>query len=552
MSRRVSVLITAAVLAAIGGATPVPAQQSQAGGDVGTAGTLQADAADAGNVVELTFTRPTTVPFDPLVSVQAGSVTTVMKDALGETSAFASAVYPGDLVAGAGGLIGLLGFPVGQQVLPPDHPISQLYRSFPALIPPYPLASRGSFPGEPGRKIDVLADITQTFPLPVPLQVEGAVQETNVNEGFTTAAARLGTFRLAVPAGPVIGAIPGLSQAVSQAQALLKPFVGGANPVDGFVVEVRGANASSSLLEDEAAGVVQSQTETVVSELNLLGGLVRLGRLRTFIERTADQRGVQDLRHGFEVGAITVLGANARLTEGGLELADARIPTGAAGAVQSALDTFMERAGIEIVPPTTQSSGSARAVRALGISMAFTNPPIPAVLPPGTGRIIVDVGRITSTLSATTATPAERSAGLSDGGLPGEGADTFPGEGGGNAGSSTPGLSGLPAGGAATAGPLPADLTSGDGVVGFAGGREPGASLTGGEVPLATAAPPAGNGASAPEALVSFGNRPGEAPTDPARVLHDRMKTLSERLFLASLAAVGLGAVVLRRRVGVF
>lgn len=546
MNRRAPLLL-AAVLAALGGAAPVPAQQSPAAGDNAPAGTLQADAADAGNVLELTFTRPTTVPFDPLTSVQAGSATTVMKDALGEISAFASAVYPGDLIAGAGGLIGLLGFPVGQQVLPPNHPISELYRSFPALIPPYPLASRGSFPGEPGRKIDVLADVTQTFPLPVPLQVEGAVQETNVNAGFTTAAARLGTFRLAVPAGPVIGAIPGLSQAVSQAQAILKPFVGSANPVDGFLIEARGANTSSSLLEDEAAGVVQSQTETLVSDLSLLGGLVQFGRVRTFIERVSDQGGVHDRRHGFEIGAISVLGAHARLTEGRLELADTRIPTGAAAAVQSALDAFMERAGIQIVPPSTASSGSARTVRALGISMTFANPAIPAVLPPGTGRIIVDVGRIASTLSATTTTSAASNAGLSDGGLPGGGTDTLPSDGGGNAATSGPDLSALPAPGSAT--PSRADVTSGDGSLGFNGGQGTPSQPTGEQPEPAASAAPAEGGASAAEALPALG---GESRIAAARILHDRMKTLSERLFLAALAAAGLGALVLRRRIGVF
>src|SRR5581483_4596564 len=174
-----------------------------------------------------------------LVPISLGTASSIIDDGTSETRGFASAAYPGDIVAGVGGLIGLVGFPIGGQVLPPDHPIAQLYKSLPGLLPPWPFAVRGSFPGDPGRRVDVLSDVTRgVIPLPIPVVLQGAVQETNVSQGFVSALSYLGRVQLANPAGAI-----GLGPVLDQAATFLKPFVGDTDVVSGDLVALDGVRS---------------------------------------------------------------------------------------------------------------------------------------------------------------------------------------------------------------------------------------------------------------------------------------------------------------------
>lgn len=460
--------------------------------------------------VRLFFSRPNTAPFDPLLPVSLAVASSIIDDGTSETRGFASAAYPGDVVAGVGGIVGLLGFPVGGQLLPADHPISQFYKSLPGFLPPWPFAVRGSFPGDPGRRVDVLSDVTRgVIPLPIPVVLQGAVQETNVTQGFVTAQTYLGRLQLANPAGAL-----GVSPVLDQAAEFLKPFVGDVDVVSGDLIQLDGIR--SRVEASDSGTKATSDAETTVSSIRLLGGLLELVGIRSGVSESSEGSGTTVTRHGVTVDTVRLLGTSVRLTDKGVEIQDQRIPTGALATAQELLNrafTSMQQGGLSVSLPSATAVGPTRATQTLEIRLYGQNPTIPFVASPSTATITLAIGEASSRLEAELIPPlpaGEMVGGEATGALDQVAAGTGPG------GAPVPALTG-------------------------ASSSQDGLDL--GAPPEASTPAAAAEGASPP-------GTPRAAPLDPLRAISDEIGGLVRRMAMLAGFAVLLAGALWRRRFG--
>lgn len=336
--------------------------------------------------------RPLTLPFDPLVPVSLAAAQGNIDDSTGETVAFASGLYPGNILANAGGLIGLVGFPIGGTVLPAGHPISQFYADLPNLIPPWPFEARASHPDQPGERIDLASEVTRSvLPLPIPFVLEGLVQDANAAEGFAGSSATFGRVQVNTP----LGAIPGLDAAIVALRPLLAPLVGDIDPLSGFLLDIAGLRSSFNATVTDAAAEVTSQTR--VSSVGLIGGLLRLVDVAATVTLRTDGASVEVVEHGYDIGAVSLAGVDVRIDESGVDIVDSRIPIGSLGVLEDLLNQLLdsvEQAGVHIELPKLTESGASRGVQLLEVTVRGANPAVPFVLPEGDAAITVRLGEI--------------------------------------------------------------------------------------------------------------------------------------------------------------
>lgn len=368
--------------------TPPPQQAAASGMD------RSFDARIGGLATGLYFelSRPLTVPFDPILPVSFAAAEGTIDDATGETVAFSSALYPGHILANAGGLIGLVGFPVGGTTLPDDHPISQLYASLPSLLPPWPFRARASHPDNPGERIDLASEVTRSvLPLPIPVVVEGLVQDANAAAGFVGASASFGRVQLNTP----LSAIPGVEAVVTALGPVLAPLVGDMEPTTGFLVDLAGLRSSFNATVSGTAAEATSTTR--LSSIKLLGGLLRLADVDATVALRSDGKTVEVVEQGYDIGAVSLAGVEVRIDESGVAIVDGRIPIGSVGVIEDLFNQLLdsvEQAGVHIELPKLTEAGASRGVQLLEVTVRGDNPAIPFVLPEGSGAVTLRIGEI--------------------------------------------------------------------------------------------------------------------------------------------------------------
>lgn len=135
-------------------------------------------------------------------------------------------------------------------------------------------------------------------------------------------------------------------------------------------------------------GVLVVEAESALSDVRLLGGLVRIGTLRSTSRITDDAHGTRTSDADLEVGGVTVAGLPAQLTEDGL-LLGSPTPSDVLGPIQrqlqSALRPLLEALGLRVTLLDTEEAvddGTGQAVaRAAGllVELALNVDGLPAV-----------------------------------------------------------------------------------------------------------------------------------------------------------------------------
>lgn len=364
-------------------------------------GTVRVRGAAMGLGAHFVWSRPGTVPLEPMFDVSFGAAGGAQDQLTNQNSGFAASFYPGATPATPGSVLGLVGFPIGGQVLPPEHPISQGYRSIPGLIPPWPLATQGSYPGDPGRRVDMLSDITGTIPAPLPTDFQGMTQETVVDQDVVTATTNID--RLAVTS--LGGLNPELEPIVAQLDAVTKPYTGGGAGVRGNSFTLKGLN---SRYESVNTGpTARSTAEVTVREVNLFGGLLEFFRVRSLTEYAGDGHGAKLTAQTTEVGMAKMLGLEVTFDDRGVKLADKRIPASQGAAVTGLLNQILDRAGFKVQTTTAEVEGNHVDEVALRIVMAEQEPTLPGFTFLGRKTTITfDVGALGSNFDTLPGSPA--------------------------------------------------------------------------------------------------------------------------------------------------
>lgn len=401
------------VVALLAGSAPTTAQE--AGSSATTTRSFDVRAGGLATGMYLEVSRPLTLPFDPLVPVSFAAAEGNIDDNTGETTAFGSALYPGDILSSAAGLIGLVGFPIGGTVLPDDHPISQLYASIPGLVPPWPFEARASHPDNPGERVDLFSEVARSvLPLPVPAVIDGLVQDANAAEGFAGSSATLGRVQVNTP----LGAIPGIDQVLMLLNPILRPLLGAVDPLTGFLLDVGGLSSSFNATANNTTAEVIATTK--ISTMALVGGLLQLGDVSAMSHLRSDGRTVEVVQQGYDIGAVTLAGVAVAIDDEGVHVVDTRIPLGSFGVLEGLLNQLLdsiEQAGIHIELPKLTEAGASRGVQLLELSVRAKNPSIPFALPEGNAQLTIRVGEIGARLetfprpAAPAPAPAEPSSG---------------------------------------------------------------------------------------------------------------------------------------------
>ena len=324
-----------------------------------------------GSGITLSISRPTTVPFDPFVHVQVATALGSVDQSVGQSRAFSAVGYPGEIVASPGGLIGLVGLGVAGQLLPEGHPLLRFYfNELPNLIPPWPLSTEGAFPGDPGRRRDVLADVTALAPGAIPFSAKGLVQETNAGDTSASASVDESEFNVFLPLPKEVTAA-----AESAAKAIAQLTGGTEQRLDGPSLQLKGMQAryQGQVLMDRAL----STGNVEVSEIGILGGLLKLGRVRSQASQEGTLGAVKDLQSGTEVGFANVLGLRAAVTNNGIEIRDQRVPPGSP--VDKLVQGALDQAGVKVRNQSATSKDGR--VTADGLEIVFNaqepNLPVP-------------------------------------------------------------------------------------------------------------------------------------------------------------------------------
>jgi hypothetical protein len=388
MRRRRRVLRVGAAV----GATVLLAGSGLAQGQgIGTGPEVRVRGAAMGIGAHFVFSRPGSAPMEPVFDVSFGTAGGGHDQLSNQNFGFASSFYPGNTPATPGSLLGLVGFPVGGQILPPEHPIYQGYNSVPGVIPPWPLATQGSYPGNPGRRVDLLSDVTGTIPAPLPADIGGMTQETVVDEDVVTAVTNV--ERLAVSS--VGGLNPEFEPLVAQLEAMTKPYTGGGAGVRGHSFTLKGLNARyESVTTGDAA---RSTAEVTVREVEVLGGLLEFFRVRSLAEYAGGPEGAKLTNHTAEIGLAKVLGLEVTFDDKGMKLADRRIPASQEAAVSRLLEQILTQAGFKVETAKAKIDGNRVEEVALRIVMAEQEPTLPGATFLGRKTtVIFEVGALTS------------------------------------------------------------------------------------------------------------------------------------------------------------
>jgi hypothetical protein len=298
------------------------------------------------------FSRPGTAPMEPVFDVSFGTAGGSHDQLSDQNSGFAASFYPGAVPSTPGSVLGLAGFPVGGQIFPSEHPISQGYRSLPGLIPPWPLATQGSYPGDPGRRVDLLSDVTGTVPAPLPTDFQGMTQETVVDQDVVSAKTnieRLGVTSLG-------GMNPGLEPLIAQLDAATKAYTGGGAGARGNSFTLKGLNARYESVN--TGQTARSTAEVTVREVDILGGLLNFFRVRSLAEYAGDAQGAKLTAHTAEVGLARMLGLEVAFDDRGVKLTDKRIPTSQGAAVTGLLEKILDQGGFKVQTTAARVEGT--------------------------------------------------------------------------------------------------------------------------------------------------------------------------------------------------
>ena len=298
------------------------------------------------------FSRPGTAPMEPVFDVSFGTAGGSHDQLSDQNSGFAASFYPGAVPSTPGSVLGLAGFPIGGQIFPSEHPISQGYQSLPGLIPPWPLATQGSYPGNPGRRVDLLSDVTGTIPAPLPTDFQGMTQETVVDQDVVTANTnieRVGVTSLG-------GMSRELEPLIAQLDSATKAYTGGGAGVRGNSFTLKGLNARYQSVNTGQAA--RSITEVTVREVDVFGGLLNFSRVRSLAEYAGDARGSKLVAHTAEVGLARMLGLEVTFDDRGVKLTDKRIPAGQGATVTGLLAKILERAGFQVQTTAARIEGN--------------------------------------------------------------------------------------------------------------------------------------------------------------------------------------------------
>jgi hypothetical protein len=223
----------------------------------------------------------------------------------------------------------------------------------------------GAFPAELKPLIDLC--LQYDYPLSV------------VADSFSPDAATGGSLVLGNPGDPVSGrAIAARAHAdpdgASSEATLHELRLLGLPAIGPIPLPLPGVELDASLLTVGAAtsrtdqriedGTLVVRAEASLSDVRLLGGLVRVGTIRSASHVTDDGRGAQTATSDLEVGGVTVAGLPAQITPDGLVIGE---PTGVLGPllqqVQVQLNGLLDALGVRLTlldgEETTDETGPA-------------------------------------------------------------------------------------------------------------------------------------------------------------------------------------------------
>lgn len=332
--------------------------------DTPPAATLAIRAIGVADLARMTQTPEVQGPTPPAV-IQVGASDVIYDDVNGQISALSSTLYPSDLGTCPTCLLGALGFPIAQQLVPREHPLQQLYFDIlPALAPPYPLVTKAAVPGDEGRKFNPIGDVTAFVPTQG-LFLNAVTQDASASPGFAAAETVGGEITVASILGQA-----GLQEALAPVLAFARPFVGEIDPIGGNLLKLEGARSRSSVVKGEVR--TEIQTSARIARAQLLGGLIELADLSGSIVRSVavdDPTDVRTTEHRVEIGPAKVAGIGVVFDGDAIRVRDARIPAGASGVVESLLGEALSQAGITVRLPGPRTAGASRAAGAFGITV---------------------------------------------------------------------------------------------------------------------------------------------------------------------------------------
>ena len=347
------------------------------------------------------FSRPGSAPVEPPIDARFGAAGGSLDEASDNAYGFASSFYPGDTPATPGSVIPLLGFPIGGQIFPAEHPVRKSYDSLPGLIPPWPMVTQGSYPGDPGRRVDLLQDVTGTIPAPLPTSFAGMTQETTVDKNLVVAATTIDTMTMT----GLTGLNPGFAPLAAQLAAVTKPYAGGQPGVGGDSLTARGLNSTYKILSEGAR--VRSSSEIVVREIDLAGGLLQFFRVRSFATHEGTAQGVRVVSHGTEVGLAKVLGLEVTFDDRGAVLADRRIPPDERDAVEKVINAVLSQSPFSVRATNAKVDGTRVTETALTVVFEGQEPVIPGMSFLGRHtKITLEFGSLDADLSVSAVPPA--------------------------------------------------------------------------------------------------------------------------------------------------
>ncbi|MGH9037559.1 MAG: hypothetical protein ACRD0O_17520, partial [Acidimicrobiia bacterium] len=341
------------------------------------------------------FSRPGSAPVEPPIDARFGAAGGSLDQLAGNAFGFASSFYPGDTPATPGSLLPLLGFPVGGQIFPSDHPVRKNYDGLAGLIPPWPMATQGSYPGDPGRRVDLLADVTGNIPAPLPVEFLGMTQETTVDELLVVAETNI--ERLTVSG--LSGLNPEFEPLTAQLEQMTKSFAGDRPGVRGSSFTLQGLNSRYRIVNEGARATGTS--EVVVREVDVFGGLFEFFRVRSHATHQATAEGVRLVNYGTEVGMARILGLEVTFDDKGAVLADRRVPPDQRDAFQAAIDEFLSRSPFRVRATGATVAGTHVTGSAFTFTFDAQEPALPGISPIGRHtRITWLVGAIDADMEA--------------------------------------------------------------------------------------------------------------------------------------------------------
>lgn len=363
-SRRVSGSAAALLVAVTAVAFSVP----EHGADAAPAGpAIGVRAEGFGTGMRITFSRPGTLPFDPLMDVPIATSLGILNDTTGENRGFASIAYPGAAVAYPAGLVGLVGFPIAGEVLPSEHPISQLYGEIPKFLVPWPLMANANFPGSSGRRVDLVTSALRIAPVPLPVQFTAGAQESFAQDGFVSSSVK--GLSGGIPSPFVL--VPGLEGALGAVNSALQAI--GREPRDLAGNSLAFTGMSSRFLATRSAAVADVVAETRVDKISLAGGLVELADVHSLAAARGDSRGARTNDAVNSIGLLSVLGVKVAIgDDGGLRVADTAIPADMAAPLADQLKELLDDAGVVIRTPSraTSPSGGSTQIASIAFRVA--------------------------------------------------------------------------------------------------------------------------------------------------------------------------------------